>query len=188
MQEFDSNAFGFAGSLLLAHPSLRDPHFQETVVFVSMHDSDDGAFGMILNRPSGKRLADLMPNRDLGILAMAPVYFGGPVGTEQLLLTAFRWEAGEGVWSWRHNLTIESAAEAVQEEGAIIRVFAGYSGWSKGQLESEVKRGTWVIHQPAEGLLEPPTGNGKSEWVQLVREHGPVFEFLTATPKNLGLN
>jgi putative transcriptional regulator len=188
VQEFESHSFGLAGSVLLAHPSLRDPHFQETVVFVSMHDAEDGAFGMILNRPSGKRLAELMPKRDLGILAMAPVYFGGPVGTEQLLLTAFRWEAEEGVWSWRHNLTIESAAEAVQEEGAIIRVFAGYSGWSKGQLETEVKRGTWVIHQPAEGLLEPRTGNGKSEWVQLVRQHGPVFEFLTATPKSLGLN
>ncbi len=190
MHEFEPHSHALAGSLLLAHPSLRDPNFTQSIIFLSMQDAEDGAFGMILNRPSGKRLGDLMPGRDLGILAMAPVYIGGPVATEQLLLTAFRWEEGAGIWNWRHDLTIESAAEIVQEEGTILRVFAGYSGWSKGQLEEELKRETWVVHTPDGALLdlEPEPELEPGRWVRLLRQHGPIFEFLTSPPPNLGLN
>ena len=188
MHEFEPHSEALAGSLLLAHPSLRDPNFTESIIFLSMQNVEDGAFGMILNRPSGKRLSDLMPDRDLGILAMAPVYFGGPVGPEQLLLTAFRWEEDAGIWSWRHDLTIESAAEIVQEEGTILRVFAGYSGWNKGQLETELKRATWVVHTPDAAILDPETTEGDSQWKTLLCQHGPVYEFLTNTPENLGLN
>lgn len=188
VHEFEPHSQALAGSLLLAHPSLRDPNFTQSIIFLSMHNAEDGAFGMIMNRPSGKRLGDLIPNRDLGILAMAPVYIGGPVGAEQLLLTAFRWEKGAGIWSWRHDLTIESAAEIVQEEGTILRVFAGYSGWSKGQLEEELRRETWVVHTPDGAILEPDLKPGADQWTRLLREHGPVFEFLTHVPTNLGRN
>jgi putative transcriptional regulator len=176
---------------LLAHPGLRDPNFEKTVVFLSMQDAENGAFGVVLNRPTGKRLNELMPNEDLGELAMVPVYLGGPVGSDQLLLAAFRWQedvaTGGGTWSWRHDLTLESALEIVEEEeDTILRVFAGYSGWSKGQLEKELHGNTWVVHAPGPGLLEPDLL--PVLWRGLIRSHGPVFEFLTDAPDNLGNN
>jgi putative transcriptional regulator len=179
-----------AGSVLLAHPGLRDPNFEKTVVFLSMQDGENGAFGVVLNRPTGKRLNELMPNEELGELAMVPVYLGGPVGSDQLLLAAFRWQedaaTGGGAWSWRHDLTLETALEMVEEEDTVLRVFAGYSGWSKGQLEKEIKGNTWVVHTPGPNLLDPDLL--PVLWRGLIRTHGPVFEFLTDAPENLGNN
>lgn len=188
MREFEPHAESLAGSLLLAHPSLRDPNFNQAVIFMSMHDAENGAFGMVLNRPSGRRLNELMPDHDLGLLSMAPVYIGGPVAMDQLLLAAFRWQknlAGGG-WTWRHDLTFETASEAVQEEGTILRVFAGYSGWSQGQLENELLRKTWVPHAPDEEMLDQKSV--PDMWRNLVCSHGPVFSFLTQTPQNIGNN
>ncbi len=156
-----------------------------------MQDAENGAFGVVLNRPTGKRLNELMPNEDLGELAMVPVYLGGPVGSDQLLLAAFRWQenaaTGGGCWAWRHDLTLETALEIVQEEeDTVLRVFAGYSGWSKGQLEKEILGNTWVVHTPGASLLEPDLL--PSLWRGLIRSHGPVFEFLTDVPEDLGNN
>ena len=190
VREFQPQSESLAGSVLLAHPGLRDPNFDRTVVFLSMQDAENGAFGVVLNRPSGKRLNELMPNEELGELAMVPVYLGGPVGSDQLLLAAFRWQedaaTGGGSWSWRHDLTLETALELVQEEGTVLRVFAGYSGWSKGQLEKELMGNTWVVHTPGPGLLEPDLQ--PLLWRGLIRTHGPVFEFLTDVPQDLGNN
>jgi putative transcriptional regulator len=188
VREFHPETESLAGSLLLAHPSLRDPNFRGTVVFLSMHDSENGAFGVVLNRPSGRRLNELMPDQDLGLLSMVPVYLGGPVAPDQLLLAAFRWDETPegGSWSWRHDLTFESASELVQEEGTILRVFAGYSGWSKGQLEREMQHKTWVSHEPGAEILEPELLDVL--WKGLLSTHGPVFEFLVHTPENLGNN
>jgi putative transcriptional regulator len=185
--EFQPNLRELAGSLLLAHPGLRDPNFETTAVFLSMHNEEEGAFGVVLNRPTGKRLNELMPDKDLGLLSMAPVYWGGPVGSDQLLLSAFRWEEDLGIWNWRHDLTVETAAEVLEEEGPILRVFAGYSGWSKGQLESELKSGTWVVHTPDSQILDP-SQIGPTFWRELIRTHGAVYEFLTDTPDSSGLN
>lgn len=188
MREFEPHSESLSGSLLLAHPSLRDPNFNQSVIFMSMHDAENGAFGMVLNRPSGRRLNELMPDHDLGLLSMAPVYIGGPVAMDQLLLAAFRWEKNisGGVWTWRHDLTFETASEAVQEDGTILRVFAGYSGWSQGQLENELVRKTWVTHVPDEEMLDQKSI--PNLWRDLVCSHGPIFSFLTHSPENLGNN
>ena len=170
---------------------MRDENFEQAIIFVSINDAEDGSFGVILNRPSGRRLNELLPDEDLDLLAMAPVYQGGPVATDQLLMVAFRWipdvaHSAGGSWSWRHDLNLESARAVVEDEGAILRVFEGYTGWSKGQLENELSRNIWVVHEPDATLLDP---DAQMElWRNLVRTHGPLFKFLTEAPENLGNN
>ena len=186
VREFDPSSQSLAGSVLLAHPGMRDPNFNSSIVFLSMHNAEDGAFGVALNQPSGRRLNEMMPDRDLGQLSMVPVYIGGPVGADQILLAAFRWNEDVGMWNWRHDITIESAESIIEEEGTVLRVFAGYSGWSKGQLERELSQKTWIVHYPDQSLLDPDLQPGL--WKQLVSGHGPVMRFLTDTPENLGLN
>ena len=69
-----------AGSLLVAHPNMLDPNFRRTVLFISAHDPNDGALGVIINRPLEKQVADLVTEVPPEGLADVPVFLGGPVG------------------------------------------------------------------------------------------------------------
>src|SRR5438874_1654181 len=86
-----------AGSLLVAHPNMLDPNFRRAVLFISAHDPEDGAIGVIINRPLDKSVADLVSETPPQNLADVPVFFGGPVGNNQLMLAAFEWHKGEGL-------------------------------------------------------------------------------------------
>src|ERR1700736_4695860 len=85
-----------AGSFLVAHPSMLDPNFRRAVLFISAHDPEDGAIGVIINRPLEKSIADLVSETPPQNLVDVPVFFGGPVGNNQLMLAAFEWHKGEG--------------------------------------------------------------------------------------------
>jgi len=76
----DSDA-NLTGSLLVAHPSLRDPNFRRTIVFVSQHSPEEGAMGFVLNRPI---------DTEVNELADVPVHYGGPVEAGQMLLTSLQ--------------------------------------------------------------------------------------------------
>src|SRR5947209_6610108 len=89
MREFDDEAESLAGSLLIAHPNLLDPNFRRTVLFISAHTPQDGALGVILNRPLDKQVADLVNEPPPNGLDEVPVYLGGPVAKDQLLFAAF---------------------------------------------------------------------------------------------------
>ena len=131
-----------AGSLLLAHPSLRDPNFRRTVILMSAHDKE-GAMGVVLNRPLGQRLGELNGEFSLGPLASVPVFRGGPVQTEQLILAA--WQTQDEGFKLSFGIEPEKATQLAAEEGMHLRAFLGYSGWTGGQLEKELKQDTWVI-------------------------------------------
>src|ERR1700737_4383973 len=98
-----------AGSLLVAHPNMLDPNFRRTVLFISAHDPDDGAIGVIINRPLDKNVADLVTEKPPENLADVPVFFGGPVGNNQLMLAAFEWQKGEGLKLNQPSLNADEA-------------------------------------------------------------------------------
>lgn len=145
-----------AGSLLLAHPRLRDPNFRRTVVLMSAHDTN-GAMGVVLNRPLGRHLGELNGEFALGALATVPLFTGGPVQTEQLLLVG--WQPQEDGLRLHFGIEPERASQLVAEEGVQIRGFLGYSGWGGGQLENELNQNTWIITDvPADLLTCAPGG------------------------------
>ncbi len=145
-----------AGSLLLAHPRLRDPNFRRAVVLMSAHDAN-GAMGVVLNRPLGRRLGELNGEFALGALAGVPLFTGGPVQTEQLLLVA--WQPQSEGFRLHFGIEPERASQLVVEDGVQIRAFLGYSGWSGGQLEGELAQNTWIISDvPADLLTCAPSG------------------------------
>src|SRR6201993_2912146 len=104
----------FAGSLLVAHPNMLDPNFRRTVLFVSEHDPNDGALGVIINRPLDRQVADLVTETPPAGLAGVPVFLGGPVGKNQLMFAAFEWKKGDGV-KLSHNVAVESPIAAAGE-------------------------------------------------------------------------
>ena len=76
----DGIPLSLAGSLLVAHPNMLDPNFRRAVLFISAHEPDEGALGVILNRPLDKQVADLVAETPPENLADVPVFIGGPVG------------------------------------------------------------------------------------------------------------
>src|SRR6266849_1136393 len=103
-----------AGSLLVAHPNMLDPNFRRTVLFISAHDPNDGALGVIINRPLDKQVADLVTEAPPEGLADVPVFLGGPVGKDQLMFAAFEWQKGKGL-KLNHNVGLKEANEEADQ-------------------------------------------------------------------------
>ena len=138
------------GLLLVASPSLKDPHFRETVVLVCHYEAGR-VLGVIINRPTELSLSEVFPDI-AGLKDLSDTLFeGGPV-QQYVLLMLFRSKTGsdttkvviDGVhWGGdRKKLASMVPGSDPQER---FRVFAGYAGWSQGQLEAEIAGGFWTI-------------------------------------------
>ncbi|MFL6583842.1 MAG: YqgE/AlgH family protein [Chthoniobacterales bacterium] len=174
-----------AGSLLVAHPNMLDPNFRRSVLFISAHDANDGALGVILNRPLDKQVGELVTEAPPDGLASLPVFLGGPVGKNQLMFAAFEWHKGEGL-KLNHNVEIDEANERVANDPGSIRAFVGYAGWSAGQLESEIKQKAWIAHPPTRDALKPE--HLPKLWFDIMRRLGPWYKMLAAAPDDPSLN
>ena len=174
-----------AGSFLAAHPSMLDPNFRRAVLFISSHDAEDGALGVIINRPLDKHVSDLVNELPPHGLADVPVFLGGPVGKNQLMFAAFEWEKGAGL-KLNHNVDVDEAGERADADPASVRAFVGYAGWSAGQLEAEMKQKAWLLHKPNRTALKPETL--PKLWFNIMRGLGPWYKLLAAAPDNPSLN
>lgn len=183
MREPASSPDSLAGALLLAHPGLRDAHFRRTVVLLSLH-GPEGGMGLILNRPVGRRLGELQGEFALGPLAGVPLFTGGPVETGKLMLAG--WQAGPEGTRLHFGLELDRAAELVGQDGAGVRGFLGYSGWSAGQLEGEVRARSWVVSRLPDDLLDLP--HDESLWRGLLAREGDQWRLLAGEPDEPGRN
>jgi putative transcriptional regulator len=174
------------GTLLVAHPSLLDPNFRRTVLILSEHDVQQGAFGLILNRPTEQTVGELMEGQALGRLREVPVFIGGPVAGDQLTFAAFFWDASKGRMECRHHLGLEEAEAALWKERAVVRAFIGYAGWGRWQLERELSQQSWVVGRPTPDLFE--LGRVGDVWKDALVPLGPSFQLMAEAPEQLGLN
>ena len=181
----DGMPLSLAGSLLVAHPNMLDPNFRRAVLFISSHDEEDGALGVILNRPLDKQVADLVNETPPEGLGDIPVFLGGPVGKNQLMFAAFEWQKGHGL-KLNHNVGVEEAHQLVDEDPASVRAFVGYAGWSAGQLEEEMKQKAWLLQKPTRSALAP--ARLPKLWFEIMRGLGPWYKMLAAAPDDPSLN
>jgi putative transcriptional regulator len=175
-----------AGSLLVAHPSMLDPNFRRAVLFISAHDPDDGAIGVIINRPLDKNVGDLVSETPPENLVDVPVFFGGPVGNNQLMLAAFEWQKGEGLKLNQQSLAANGAGVDQTDGGKSIRAFLGYAGWSAGQLEAEMKQKAWIVQKPSRAALK--FERLSRLWFDIMNRLGPWYKMLAAAPDDPTLN
>jgi putative transcriptional regulator len=154
------------GSLLVAMPALTDPTFAGGVVYVLDH-SETGTIGVVLGQPSEVGIGDVLPG--WSELAVEPAVFhvGGPCETDTALCLATR--TGEGpldpdsglrqVAGQVHLVDLDGDPDELDGEIEGLRVFAGYAGWSAGQLAVELAEGAWacVDGEPAD-VLAPVAG------------------------------
>lgn len=174
-----------SGRLLLASPAMRDPNFARCVVFMAAHNTKDGAFGYILNRPLEQSVADLLPDQNLGALGDVPVFMGGPVATDKLAFAALHWNKRRRTLRCQTHLSVADALHALSM-GHEVRGFVGYSGWSGGQLENELELRSWITTKARPLVLtaEPPT----QMWGAILEDMGPVYKVMAGMPEDVGLN
>lgn len=175
-----------AGSLLVAHPNMLDPNFRRTVLYVSAHDPEDGAIGVIINRPLEKSVAELVSETPPENLADVPVFFGGPVGKNQLMLAAFEWHKEQGLKLNQHSLEIDNALSDTAAKPSSIFAFLGYAGWSAGQLEAEMKQKAWIVQKPSRTALK--SDKLSRLWFDIMNRLGPWYRMLAAAPDDPSLN
>ena len=187
MREPDHTTATLAGSFLISHPALLDPNFRRTVIILPDHSPKDGSFGLILNRPTGRVVGDLLGNKPLGQLARVPVLSGGPVAADQLVLAAFRWHPQTHVLECRHHIALDEAESLVAKQHHTVRAFAGYAGWSAGQLDGELAQRSWLIHKAdQQDVLE--ISRAQLVWRELTSSFGPWFKMVAEAPDDPSLN
>jgi putative transcriptional regulator len=174
-----------AGSLLLAHPSMRDGNFRRAVILLSTHD-EKGAMGVVLNRPLGKRLGQLNAEFALSPLATVPLYQGGPVQTEQLLLCAWRFHADQSGFQLMFGIDPQKAIELQEEQGTHLRAFLGYAGWTGGQLENELSQNTWVVTPLVTKLMAENSDD--TLWRAILTDLNHDWKLLVDEPDDPSLN
>jgi putative transcriptional regulator len=182
----ETSSRSLAGSLLVAHPNMLDPNFRRTVLFISEHDPSEGALGVIINRPLDRRVADLVTEKPPAGLAEVPVFLGGPVGKNQLMLAAFEWHQSKGL-KLNHNLSLEETSDAAGQKKLItVCAFVGYAGWGAGQLESEMKQKAWLLQKANPSVLK--LARLPNLWFEIMCSLGPWYKMLAAAPDDPSLN
>jgi putative transcriptional regulator len=166
-----------AGTLLAAWPDLRDPNFMHTVVLMFQH-SEQGAYGVVVNRPTEYKVKDLLPDHPLLGRSEILVHYGGPVDHASMQFVHRVPEAVPGGIPVAGDLWLGGDLDALgryllaEPEAARqnVRLFVGYSGWGAGQLEDELGTGSWL---PFPFRIEPVFATDPaSTWRRIVRDAG----------------
>ncbi len=177
-----------AGQLLLASPSLLDPNFARTVVLVGVH-SDDGAMGVVLNRPSEVTIGDAAPLLRDAVGELEAVFVGGPVQPTSIVFLAEFLDpdpAGLLVLGRIGFPAPDAGIEELMQSTARRRVFAGYAGWGAGQLEAEIAGGDWIAHaaEPQDVFSEAP----EDLWSEVLTRKGGSYALLARMPLDPSVN
>ena len=146
---------------------------------MSAHNAE-GAMGVVMNRPMGKRLGELNGEFALGPLAGVPLFTGGPVQVQQLVLVA--WQIWPGGFRLHFGIEPAKAIQLLADDGTQVRAFLGYSGWSAGQLENEMKHQTWVVADVPDDLLAQTSD--ESLWRTVLGRAGPEWRLFADEPEN----
>ncbi len=175
------------GQLLVASPALLDPNFRRAVVLVTVH-GDEGAMGVVLNRPAPASVADAVPHLDHLVPDGESVFVGGPVQPEAVTALAEVDERDALALHVFADIGFLPAEPGDADDAPVrrARVFAGYSGWGDGQIEVELGESAWIIEEarPDDVFAERP----EQLWSDVLRRKGGEFRLLATMPEDPALN
>ena len=177
------------GQLLLDSGQLRGSFFQRTVVLICQHDAE-GAFGLVLNRATGSNVGEMIVADLPDALKAFPLYLGGPV--QPTALSFLHSDSFVPDANVIPNLNLGHSLDSLLEIGESlspsrkIKLFAGYAGWSPGQLEDEMKRKAWLTY-PASLELVFDTDCDQL-WQNILRRKGWKYKLLAQMPEDLSAN
>ncbi|MFZ5863087.1 MAG: YqgE/AlgH family protein [Nitrospirota bacterium] len=193
------------GTLLIAGPGLYDPNFRQSVILLCEHN-DRGSMGLVINRPTELVLTEAVHQLS-GTDRDDVIYSGGPVQPDHLLIL-IRSDAappsshhvfgdvylGTDLPTLKSLLDPNTAREAAPDAAephpmpteSAFRGYAGYAGWSQGQLDAEMATDSWIV-APADSkwIFD---ADPKIVWPELMRALGPRHAKYATMPRDPGLN
>ena len=176
------------GQLLVASPALGDPNFARAVVAIANHD-EDGALGIVLNRPSDTEVVEAVPELDGVVESDEIVYVGGPVQPASIVVLAEFEDPAEAAFLVVGAIGLVSdrtGLDRLDEATARRRIFAGYAGWGPGQLEAEIERDDWIVEpaQPEDVFAD----DAFDLWGRVLERKGGQFKLLARMPLDPSVN
>jgi putative transcriptional regulator len=180
--------------LLVATPDLRDPNFSRSVVLMLEH-SDEGALGVVLNRPVDLRVEEVLPDWAERASAPACLFVGGPVSPSSAIGLGRGADRGDGdgdgdgidvLFDGLGTLDLDLEDGGTPPDLADLRIFVGYSGWSPGQLEQELEAGGWLVLD----LLpdDPFTADPSQLWARVLKRQGGRTAMFALAPEDPSTN
>ena len=181
------------GKLLVALPAMADPNFDRTIVYIVEHQHD-GAFGLILNRPTDEPVLDGLAGWHPLLAAPAVLFGGGPVQLDAFVALATlrgdesadddeRWSPiGNGL----ATVDLSTVADEAEHRLGALRIFRGYAGWGPGQLDGELSVDAWrvVDTEPGDVFSEQPD----DLWRAVLRRQPGRLGWLADFPDDLSVN
>lgn len=181
------------GSLLVAKPTVGDFFFKRSLVLIVDPDENEGAMGVVVNHYTGYNLRDIMP--EIETVEEIPLFLGGPVGTQMLFfmhtlgpdVIPDAVALGDGVYFGGQFDAVKQYIELGAPVEGHIKFIVGYSGWSKGQLTSEIARHDWaVLNNGGRGLM---MGEGDDNlWREAVSRFGDRYRLWLNLPSDPACN
>jgi putative transcriptional regulator len=182
-----------AGTLLLANTDLLEPTFRRSVIYVVEHN-DGGTLGVVLNRPSETAVYNVLPQWADLVARPKTMFVGGPVKRDAALClgTLKIGVDPDGMPGLRHvagrivMVDLDGDPELIAAALEGIRIFAGYSGWTIGQLEGEIERDDWIVLSalPSDVLVEPRI----DLWSRVLRRQPLPMSLLATHPIDVNRN
>ncbi len=184
-----------AGLLLVAAPTLDDP-FHGAVVLLLEHD-ESGTLGVVLNQPTTLDVGTVLPTWRDHLTGAPHLYQGGPVALDSALGLAalgtatdaldepegFRRVAGElGI------IDLDTPVDVLTPHLQALRIYAGYAGWSPGQLDDEIERGSWAVVPPGDLVVDAFHVDPEDLWSAVLRRAGGTLAWWPLCPSDPELN
>ncbi len=187
------------GMLLIALPSLTDPTFARSVVYLLESDGESGSAGLILNAPTRTPVAQVLPSWHDATAEPSVVFRGGPVQPNGALCLA-RLSASPdelptpGIRPVRHRPTRDSVGlvdldgdtDVIRSAAQELRVYAGHAGWGAGQLENELAEGAWVVVPGS--AADVFSSDPDTLWADALRRQPVPLNLLATYPDDPTLN
>ena len=192
----DMASEALAGRLLVATPMLGDPNFRRTVVLIVEHEAEQGTLGVVLNRPTKIPVGQVLEQWTELITDPSVLFRGGPVAQNSALALAMvpgteepvGWRALDGAPALARLglLDLDAPPRLLAPAIQSLRVFAGYAGWSPGQLEAEIDEGAWYVltAEPGDAFTAVP----ERLWHDVLRRQEGDLALLATYPDDPSLN
>lgn len=176
------------GQLLIAGPTLGDPHFWRTVVLIIEH-TDDGALGLVLNRASETSVGDAVPQLSELVDPGESLYVGGPVQPSSVIVLAEFEDANDAAVIAFDDIGVLGSAGEAEELAVGVRArraFVGHAGWGPGQLDAEVERGDWILESARreDAFCRAPT----ELWSEVLTRKGGSYALVARMPPDPSVN
>ena len=176
------------GQLLVAGPALLDPNFWRTVVLIVEHN-DDGALGLVLNRPSETSVGEAVPQLSELLDPAQDLFIGGPVQPSAVIVLAEFEDPADAALIAFDDVGVLGTGPSEEQLAAGIRAaraFLGHAGWGPGQLDNELERGDWIL-EPAK-LEDAFSSEARRLWSEVLTRKGGSYALVARMPADPSMN